>query len=356
MATSRLSPSDDQEFKPPFLLAIRSERYSHVDDEPLKTTVLVKDHALFTPNSKVKIARKVFDRVSQSIHTDRPVECVTARNPHTHSPWAVQTPGGTELKSRRRVGEWIYVFTNEKGLQVKPETTDRRQTTRDRKKREVRVTPALLEKTARDIRIHGGRRCCSQNQVMGGGATDYANSLPASHAVPPGLKWEWLHLVAHNVLGDASQASDNLVCGTAHANTNEMFIEGLMAEIADHTQGDLVLTVEAMMIEGTELAREIHYSLKTRSGELLFPTFVFDAQDPIKPHYCESLYVKALVRSILETDKENQLSGASPSPATPLKGVARRLLFTPSPQKAVRASDAASPSKRARLSSVTQRP
>ena len=194
----------------------------------------------------------------------------------------------------------------------------------------ITFTNELLQETKKEIEKNNNQRSISQNAVMAetgvnpkdASATKYTE---ATKLFSLNIPWEHTHLIAHAILGTKSQQENNLVVATRHANTNMMFIEARIPELAKEWK--ITLEVTADLIPGTHIATKIEYKI---SGEHLTTKdtwslpLVFDAQTPNQPHISYNEYMKRLVLAI--TTKNTNQTGNAPR-------VNRQLVFNPSPKK-----------------------
>lgn len=172
------------------------------------------------------------------------------------------------------------------------------------KTQSVHVTQNLINKTAAQKRKNDGRRIVSQHYVMAApgvsekeaSATNYAQSLYTSVTVK-NIRWEWLHLVMHAVLGDAAQNQDNLVAGTYHANTNMILAENNIPFLANKYPEGFSLIIDSTLEPDTHIAKEINYSIKTPDVTL---PLNFNAKETRQPHSAFNTYMKEFVANLVE--------------------------------------------------------
>lgn len=167
---------------------------------------------------------------------------------------------------------------------------------------EILITPELLQEAEEQIRKNGGRRIISQHKAVikpgidpkHASATKYAE---AAETFPEGLKWEWLHFIAHKILADKSQDEKNLGCGTYHANTEMLFVEYQIPELAKVYPNGFYLRVEPEFIPNSQLLTKIRYTVLTDDLNL---TFVFNAQTTKKPSILGFEYTGALIATAIK--------------------------------------------------------
>lgn len=168
--------------------------------------------------------------------------------------------------------------------------------------KEIIITPELLKQSEIEIRRAKGRRSVSQNKLFTApgfsekkvSATRYAQ---ASKEFLEDLKWEWLHFIAHKILASKAQDEKNLGCGTYHCNTEMMFVEYQIPELAAAFPKGFMLKVEPEFVKGTQMLRKIRYTIITDDFTL---PFVFNAQMHHKPDYLGYQYTGALVAAMIK--------------------------------------------------------
>lgn len=178
------------------------------------------------------------------------------------------------------------------------------------KDQELEITSTLLKKTANENAKNNFRRVKDQRAVMNGSATKYAT---ATDLFVEGLKWEWLHLVAHEIAGAESQCIDNLVAGTYHANTNMIFVERELAFLAKHYPQGFTLKVTAHLMESKDtqqndndylqIGTKLEYTIAT--DDFTIP-FVFNTQNPIQPHLDYKHYMRAMFQALIDLIEEKE--------------------------------------------------
>lgn len=161
------------------------------------------------------------------------------------------------------------------------------------KKQIAFITEDSLKKVKKEKEKNEGKRLQSQERVTGVSANKY---IRATKLFDNEMKWEWLHLVAHMMQGEASQNVKNLVGGNYHANTNMIPVESLIPYLAKQYPSGFKLEIWADLIPGTHIAKTIKYLIKTDDFTL---PFEFDAQAVNKPHASLQPYVDGFVKSVV---------------------------------------------------------
>lgn len=286
------------------------------EEVPKKTaTVLCVTPLRLKGVDRMELMRK-FDASKADIETDRPIQMFT-RHSVTGTPLQAQTPGGSLLQLTSKNG-FMLGFSNRPDVTLTPpvmavsDAFEEKSATRRVKKNphaikhvRVTITPDLLKQVDAELARNNGVRSRSQNAVMTEegeavkkvSATRYAG---AAELLSDELKWEWLHLIAHQILGSTSQNENNLGCGSFHANTDMIMAEMLLRPLVDVYPEGFLLDVKAHFVPGTQLLGKIEYSIITPNFTL---PFVFNAQLKNKPDIYNAAYVSALVGTL------NEMSG-----------------------------------------------
>lgn len=311
----------------PNLLAARSNTVSQLDDQqPVKTAMLIESGVITAQVPEAVLQENIVASLS-AIPSYRPVGAITAFSAFG-SPLQTETPfGKTRLTRSAKYGP-ISLFSNaplfpalpaqqemkiENDFYTSPQYQAIKKILTDVKFQEVVVTPELLQESSNEHRKRGKRRVVSQQRVMveeavsekQGSATSYVG---ATQLFSDTLKWEWLHLVAHAILDKQSQQPENLVAGTAHANTDMLFIESEIAYLAQAYPAGFKLQVQATLIEGTHIAKQIEYRIET--DDFVLP-LVFDAQNPQQPHIAYKDYTHFIVKALVESHKNRSVVSAA---------------------------------------------
>lgn len=164
------------------------------------------------------------------------------------------------------------------------------------KKVSVTIDETLLKLVAKKILMNKGRRCKTQNAVMGGSATQYTHDAGISLK----NKSEWGHLIAHRFLSDLAQHRDNLAAITDYANSEMIPVEDFVARIAMNQSGKIKIVVTAHLIGDKEIASLIHYNVHI--GGHIIP-FTFNAQQGNKPDIANKEAMKAFCSVLLSHKK-----------------------------------------------------
>ncbi len=322
----------------PNLLAIRTKR------KPTKSAILIKETVVEEKNRPAFTS--LFTKKLEQISCHRPIHSIIFDE--NGSPTKIITPEKkTELYRTGKLGDADF-FSDDvldaKKLERKPlaDLTKRdtflssaaytaiKKPTTSTKVQSIKITPALLKTTAREIKKNNNRRSCSQAQVMvkkgvnskKGSATQYAK---ATKDFPKELKWEWLHLIAHRFLGKKAQNENNLVCGINFANTDMMFAEAEINYLMTKYPEGIQLDIECELIANTQIAKVIKYTITTRDFTL---NLVFNTQNPVKPVITHQDYMHALFSSLSEMQTQQPSSPPSSTSQFKIFKPAKRKLFT----------------------------
>lgn len=235
----------------------------------------------------------------------------------TGTPTKVITPGRTLYHLTKRHGSVLF-FSNVPKTENKTVTTldksnplyasepfkDVREYDADTKKKSVTITKKLMQATKREKARSTTAR--QQNPIMAksgvnaskASAKQYAR---ATGAFPSDQEWEWLHLIAHDILGKISQHKGNLVCGSYHGNTDMIFVEAQVKKLLKRFPNGIDLDVTAHMVKGTQICHQIEYVYRTENFRL---PFVFDVQTNIEPHHDHKKYMNAFTSGVLKAVPE----------------------------------------------------
>lgn len=311
--------------KNPFL-SMRSDKRPH------KTSFLIDQAVIEEGTPLTPIKRAVYNDV-KGVRTYRPVSEITQRS-MTGSPLSVVTPNKTELTLTGNIGFFRF-FSNLPAVPVKVQTSLDPDSAFYKSDAYQAIKEILETVKLQDIPItsgkrYSGRRVKSQNRVMTkdhisekrGSATAYAK---ATELFSGELRWEWLHLVAHMIGGKDSQQTENLVGGTAHANTWMMLAEGEINYLAEQYKEGIRLQIRANLIPGTHIATEIEYTMT--AGKFSLP-FTFNAQSSSAPHVDFQDYLHSFIKALVEPEP-NQQKQTTPTSPMPLLFVNKR---KPDPQ------------------------
>jgi len=305
------------------------KRFKNEDGEAaeLKTSYIIHYGELTTPFSpKSTLSPKIRKRAGNAAESYRPIASKVAFSPSGKAV-VVRTPGKTPLYRQQVLGS-ISFFSN-----IKPATPARQklavrptsefnesevcQAIKEAntllKSQSITITSELLRNTRAENKKANFRRCISQNKVMvnpgtsekKGSATQYARQLLEHPASIKNVRWEWLHLIAHAILGGQSQTDENLVAGTAYANTNMMLIESQLHFLAEQYPEGFTLEIKASLKPKTHVAEKIDYYIKTSDFTL---PLSFDAQTLIQPQHDFRYYMENFVKELTTACKEANLS------------------------------------------------
>lgn len=318
-----------------------------VPSRSLKTSILL-DHSLFSSESDSgaesasdnEMVRRLKERF-KSIESYRPIKQIIARSPKG-TPSKVRVAGDEphddEILEASSVVGFGVVFSNNPNLHpvsLKPikkvcsdnpvlqssALTKVKPAAGKSKIQETTITHESLKQTRRENRAHSGR-ALSQNRAV---AAPYVKESEASASKYAGFveisreraSWEWLHLIAHQILGEKSQTESNLVAGTNHANTEMLImIEQHIKLISDAYPDGFELRTEAQLMgKNLQISNNILYTITT--PDFCLP-FNFNAQTENKPHTDYGKYFEILIKQLIEHAKTRKLASnvASSSNAT----------------------------------------
>lgn len=277
----------------------------------LKTAVLI-DKDKFLPDTRFHQSEMLEKALSH-----RPVAKISQKS-RVNSPVAVMTPTGTILPRVARFGV-LSLFSNDASaipiIDLDPITSliDKEkfyssesfdsivEPDKNEKEKHTIVTHKMLEKRRAEDLKNAFRRSVSQNKIMAkdgvperkGSATDYVYE---TSLFENDIRWEWLHLVAHMMMGAPSQTSDNLVAGTAFSNTEMMFAEASLNYLARVYPEGFKISVKATLIPETHIAIAIQYLIIT--PDFTIP-LEFNTQTRNKPHVDYQRYFDYLVEQLV---------------------------------------------------------
>lgn len=321
------------------LLHSRANTKNVINGLEQKRTILVSKKGLPHLNNQNENAFETnFLSELESVPSHRPCFEITEYN-ENGSPAKVKTPGkngigGTELTLEEKIFP-LYIFSNNADA-ISPNDRDAKaqfpskralrafqrsqagqalqEISQSYKFESVTFSNELILKTRKEKAKNNNKRVKSQNAVVANtgvnakeaSATKYAEATQLFN-IP--IAWEHTHLVAYSILGPLSQNVDNLVVATNHANTNMMFIESRIPELAK--EWTLQLEVKAHLIPGTHIATKIEYSISgvhnTTKDTWSLP-LVFDAQTPNKPHISYGDYMKKIIKCLTTQKSSNAVN------------------------------------------------
>lgn len=237
------------------------------------------------------------------------------------SPISIETPGKTVLQRSLSIGV-MHFFSNDKEEHTNPKQSVEalavdsafydsdaykhlKEIHDTYKFQQVTVNKALLAATEKEAIKNQRRRVKSQAQVLAvdnkkqslkaASANYYANAM---QVFSQNIKWEWLHMIAHMILGQASQQPNNLVGGTFGANTAMHIVEANLSKLSKAYPQGFNLAVHVALIPNTHFATKITYTISTDDFTL---PFVFDAQNVNTPHVTYKLLFDKFIDTLLET-------------------------------------------------------
>jgi len=296
---------------------------------PYKTVVFVKGGVL-SENEKEK-----FEQYIEKIPTNRPLAEIVEKSPITNSPQIVKTPSGKVNYNRVANFGSFSIFTPEPLKEQKTITTiDRNHdffesdeynqvkkvyTKTGTKEQIITVNKGLIKKTDAERKKDNYKRSISQGSVMAeSGRTNEGSGNKYSHKaeiIPEHIPVEISHMIANELAGKITSQIGNFIYGTAHFNTNLIFIESKHRYLAKNLE-EYTLRVSAglVKVEGGEEehlhnATTVTYTLETPNSDFKLP-FTFDAQTQNKPDFAYDAYftalVKAKVEALLEERKKSE--------------------------------------------------
>jgi DNA polymerase III epsilon subunit len=260
----------------------------------------------------------------KNVATFRPVEQIVSYT-RDYSPTEIATPKGSMLPRVSKLGA-LSIFSNAEHLTPILDSTLITELPKANKFKQTEnyanvkspeellkfqsydVTYTELEKNRIKDLKNNHRRSISQNKIMvnegiperKGSATQY---VLASKLFSSSLKWEWLHLVANSIAGDKTQSANNLIAGTAYANTEMMFAEQCLSYLARIYKIGVHLDITARFIPETQIGTYLTYQIKTKHFNL---NFDFNLQTINRPHIDYQNYftyfVKSMVANTLSTN------------------------------------------------------
>lgn len=329
---------------------------------PLKTSILLHPHAFSSDSdsgtentSESEMARELEEGFKQ-VESYRAIKRIITRTPGgTPSSVSIEgdIPGEEEtLILSSHLGSAV-IFSNNPALKpvnLKPVTTICSSNPVLNRDALAKVTPAVgisktqattitqksLEQTKRENKSRSKRRVCSQNKAVAApnikeseaSASKYAKFIEISREQ---VSWEWLHLIAHQILGEESQTAENLVAGTNHANTEMLLIiEQHIKLIADAYPDGFELSTKAELIsKNVQLSNRIHYTIITPDFKL---PLIFNARTENKPHTDYGQYFKVFIETLLKHANAKNLASSS-DPVTSRSTTPNILppFFTPKP-------------------------
>lgn len=306
-----------------------------------KTSVLIRESKIEqkgSPSKRDRLRKKLATLFS-AIPSHRPVAQILTSSPDG-TPTEVATEDGSRLTLRDNNG-LVHLYSNQP-FPASPEKITRlknkavfltsspaknvKQNRNPKPSIQRVITLSSLDDAIHQIKQNQGRRIKNQNQVMAregvipqkASANRYAK---ATKAFPDDFKWEWAHFIAHRFEGDKSQDPDNIACGTKHFNTEMMFAEYQIPNIAKAYPEGFSLNVEPTYLPGTHILQSIDYKIITRDFTLCFH---YDAQKSKKPDFVNYYYTTGITNALLDLSR-------SP-PSSPKKSSAKDntlLFFSP---------------------------
>ncbi|OGT35916.1 MAG: hypothetical protein A3F11_03985 [Gammaproteobacteria bacterium RIFCSPHIGHO2_12_FULL_37_14] len=307
------------------ILHARMERSEWVKDD-LHHTKKLKTSVLIDNKNRLKVWEENKENIInnfQNIPSYRPIKEITDYSA-SGSPNKVVTPGKTELFRVTQIGDHHF-FTNNSELtsltQTRSNQTNNnikdeffksaayeslKKTFDSLKYQQIKVTADLLKATRKENAKNFNRRHITQQQAAAEENTDPKNASAdkyanAALAYSGTFKWEWLHLVAHMILGAHSQNIKNFICGSEHANTEMLIAESEVKYLASVYPEGFNLEVKSQVMQGktgyTHVGTEIEYIIKTK--DFTFP-FTFNVQNPNKPHIAFKKYIHESMKILVE--------------------------------------------------------
>lgn len=328
------------------LMAMRANSHSVVKKDdgqytPRRRAVRVRDGSdIFTPDSKATFQSSLGDHLQDHLGGYRS-HVVDESELGLGTPQGVKTPGGTQLRLDRKIGPLAF-YSNDSQEDASESSQNERNSVQldpafyastqyaaikniqeNAKHKVAFITKKSLSRTQSSYKASGYKRIRSQNQEMASSssqsrtasATDYAE---AAQLYSGKVRWEWLHLVAYAIQGPESQDVGNLVAGTQHANTDMMFVEGIIPYLASQYPDGFTLEIDADLLPDTHIATKITYVIKTDEFTLAFD---FDPQVETKPHKDIGEVLKLFIPQFV--DAKRSAASVSSSSSTLFSGKRR---------------------------------
>jgi hypothetical protein len=342
--SSKQHRSNPGPVNPNGMLHIRADH-----DKNIKTSYEIKPQNI---KSKFPLRNAELDEALQALDNGasyRPTKKIAADE------W--QTPGGSKMKVFADLGAIILLSNKVTGASpasryIPTESIDAnhefynspaydriRKFADATKDQTLIIDSTLLDASYKERAKNHFKRIISQNCLMAdssknkdGSATQYADS--AGLITIPGVKWEWLHLIAHEIAASKAQNTENLVAGTYHANTLMYMAESGIKYLNDYYPQGFTLQVSARMVEKKsidenkeflQLGTTIDYKLITTDFEL---PLQFDAQSQRKPHKDFMPMIHNLIKVMIQLSKDHEMK-TKPMPEKVLSNAKRSILFTP---------------------------
>lgn len=255
------------------------------------------------------------------------------------SPITIETPQGSKLFKRKNL-KVVKFFDNYESeanasqikhqLDAKHEFYQSKQYQQIKnfvdsfKAQQVEITPALYKATDSERRKNNFERDSSQNEQLAksgkakeGSATAYVQE---TELFVEGMKWEWLHLIPHEVWGKASQDMQNLVAGTEYANTDMILVESQLRSLSKRYPEGFTLKVKAHLVEKINSATQEHLQLGTLldydiiTKDFTIP-FKFNLQTEDQAHKTYQDGMKAFFQTIDELTTDTNPTPTQPTPS-----------------------------------------
>jgi hypothetical protein len=312
----------------------------------IKTAVLIDRTMLEEANPNINtdfydVLEKKYQKRIRSISTNCSVKEVTGLNENM-SPVKVKVKNSKRPLKRIAKNGALHFFSNDPELmsveeQPLPEVQSEKKfkddpvvikihskTDRPKNKKHVKatITKKSLKKTRKKIAKNNGKRHISQNDLMGGSATEYYRAtrfekryrLRKSHRLKP-VPQNHTHCISHGFTGPKSQNPKNIGVASTHTNTQMMLVEKQVPEIVNTSKRIKVkLDVVAPVIPKTHIINDyIKYNVKIEKKSKkkkkikeLNLQLSFHPQVRNKPDVSEGEYVGGLFESTFSLFKKSK--------------------------------------------------
>jgi hypothetical protein len=285
----------------------RSDDRTH--STPKRTSVLLNKETLVlnTPESRTFSAD--IAESAAAIGTHKPIKAITRWSDDDGMPTEAITFSDKKLIRTHDVGP-IHFFSNRSPAVPLARSAFNRDSaasssiiqrnTQSTKSIRVLITADSLKKADAEYKANNYKRSCSQHKVMvqkgvsekQGSATSYAASVGLSSEEQV---WQWLHLVAYNLIGKVAQDEGNLGCGTEQANAQMLSVELNLRDISAAYPKGFYLDVSASFMPDSQIMEKVNYTIQTDDYK---SHFVFDARSTKKPDISDVSYVRIMQEAL----------------------------------------------------------
>lgn len=301
------------------VLAMRADTKMQNDDKPVKVIVVVHEDkitAKLDPNFTENLAKEF-----AKVPGNRPGK-VTKKSAITDSPLEAETPGGSVLHRKSRLGILSFLSNQPSDslidLQLQESIINKEFYNSPQYKAITEVVDHYKKQStvvkSESRTKHVAETYKKNNKtIMGVAATEYVQSTRSSEEniklFNDHIKCEWLHLVARMFDPLLGQDSGDIVAGTYHANTEMVLVEQQMKFLASKYPEGVLLEVFADLIPDTHIAKKIHFKVTTKDFSL---PFEFNAQTTIQPHITYQSYIRNLFEELVKQAENKEAPSATP--------------------------------------------